>query len=468
MEDTVETVMCLILFIIVGKLAIEFWQITLMVVATLLALWFCYWLCKHIYKRRRELKRLRQEREEIVRKRQEARWLTPCGLRQECEEIDRILQQESLAEIRRQAEAKHKCEEAERKREEEERNRENERRRERIREKDELAKKLLSRKGVMERFSEEMVARNVALSLQKFADSIIIVDTNIFMDSGKDANDVSCDDGHLLIKQRNNRLLAAIERMKLKIHILPSQLNELANILRNDNDKGKLYRARVAQREIEELQNKGVMVLLGDVNAKEAYADPEILKTAQRLVAKGDKALVITRDRNLRIKLNFAGAICKSPDEVCGLSDKGISVRGVHCGGMYVSVDEDCGLSLIANKDRADLGEKFSLMSDEEFYCFFLSKATGRYVCVDEGHDGRLAAQGYEQSQLSGLLRTVRTRRLMAQGAKFELVPVCDSELKYALKSLATGKYVSVCEDKGNALFANASEIGDCEIFEFC
>lgn len=139
---------------------------------------------------------------------------------------------------------------------------------------------------------------------------MIIVDTNVFMDAAENS-DTSPEMVYM-----SNWFLRNIETHGVKLHILVSQLNELAHTKMKDDEKKK-YKARHAQRKIERLQDKGLIKLLGDVTAKERYADVEIIKEVRRLVNENRRPMVITNDRDLKIRVNSVeGAACIAMPEL--------------------------------------------------------------------------------------------------------------------------------------------------------
>ena len=133
---------------------------------------------------------------------------------------------------------------------------------------------------------------------------MVIVDTNVFMDAAENSNTAP----EMVVM--SNWLFGNIESHGIKLHVLVSQLNEIAHINKGDDEKKK-YKARSAQRIIECLQDKRLVDLLGDVTARERYADVEIIKVARKLAKENRRPLVITNDRDLKIRVNSVeGAIC--------------------------------------------------------------------------------------------------------------------------------------------------------------
>ena len=160
-------------------------------------------------------------------------------------------------------------------------------------------------------------AADVAAREARFSDELAalcgncektIVDTNVFMDAVevKDATVTEVNSYWMSI-----RFFEVIRKRGIKIQILVSQLNELGNIGK-EGDAKKKYRARGAIRIIEELQGCGSLTLLGDATTKKTYADSEIIKVVQKFVKEKQRLLVITNDRNLKIRINDIGAQCKS------------------------------------------------------------------------------------------------------------------------------------------------------------
>ena len=139
---------------------------------------------------------------------------------------------------------------------------------------------------------------------------MIIVDTNVFMDAANDSNTSP------EMVDMSNWLFGDIEAHGIKLHVLVSQLNELAHINKGDDEKKK-YKARNAQRIIECLQDKRLVDLLGDATARERYADVEIIKVARKLAKENRRPLVITNDRDLKIRVNSVeGATCIAMPEL--------------------------------------------------------------------------------------------------------------------------------------------------------
>ena len=254
----------------------------------------------------------------------------------------------------------------------------------------------------------------------------------------------------------------AAKCLKLKIHILASQLNEISNMKRGD-DSEKQFLARGAQKIIEKLQKLGLLDVLDDVvSNNQSYADPEILKVVKRNQKDGCKTLVITEDRDLRIRVTAISALAKSMNEIYHAGGfeatdfkdgvrSSISIRGVHCGGRFVCMNKDGCAELIANRTVADEWETFVLVMNPQGSWSLQSRANGKFVCVDLNQDGKLLARN-ETIDVS---------------AEFELVPIGGKRPRFALKSQATNKYVSVCENQGNVVFANGPEIKDWEMLEF-
>lgn len=102
----------------------------------------------------------------------------------------------------------------------------------------------------------------------------------------------------------------------VKLHILVSQLNELAHINKGD-DQQKKYKARNAQRTIEALQDEGLLILLGDATDRARYADAEIIKVARKFAKGNHKLIVLTNDKDLKIRVNsIDGVYCMSMPEL--------------------------------------------------------------------------------------------------------------------------------------------------------
>lgn len=138
----------------------------------------------------------------------------------------------------------------------------------------------------------------------------IIVDTNVFMDAAEDSNTSP------EMVDMSNWLLGNIKAHRIKLHVLVSQLNELAHINKG-NDEERKYKARSARRIIECLQDEQLVDLLGDVTAKERYADVEIIKVARKLAKENRRPLVITNDGDLKIRVNSVeGATCIAMPEL--------------------------------------------------------------------------------------------------------------------------------------------------------
>lgn len=152
---------------------------------------------------------------------------------------------------------------------------------------------------------EEQRVNRFSSAIEEIRHDCVVVDTNVFMDAA-DSSSTSTK-AYL----NSTRFFTAIRKENIEICILVSQLNEIARICREGGGDRK-YKARSAQREIENLQDEGLLVLLGDATAKESYADTEIIREVQRLVKKGKMPLVITNDRDLKIRVNGTGAVCKS------------------------------------------------------------------------------------------------------------------------------------------------------------
>lgn len=182
------------------------------------------------------------------------------------------------------------------------------------------------KKHVEKQVEEERRARNLRLKMeiekkreeQIRVDKIlewlkaymVIVDTNVFMDAAEDSNTSP------EMVAMSNWLFGNIGAHGIKLHILVSQLNELAHINRGDDEKKK-YKARCAQRVIEWLQDERLVDLLGNPTARERYADVEIIKVAQRLSRENRRPLVITNDRDLKIRVNSVeGATCIAMPEL--------------------------------------------------------------------------------------------------------------------------------------------------------
>lgn len=172
--------------------------------------------------------------------------------------------------------------------------------------------------------------------------------------------------------------------------------------------------------------------------------------------------MVITEDRDLRIRVTAISALAKSMNEIYNAggfeatdSKDGVrsyvSVRGVHCGGKFVCMNKGGDAELVANTTVADEWETFVLVMNPQGSWSLESKANGKFVCVDLSQDGKLLARN-EAIDVS---------------AEFEFVPIGGKRPRFALKSKANNKYVSVCENRGNVLFANGPEINDWEMLEF-
>lgn len=195
-----------------------------------------------------------------------------------------------------------------RKREEKERRllaEEEEREARREREEDDRERREEEAARVAEVEREERRIRRFSDAIEEVRHDCVVVDTNVFMDAA-DSSSTSAQ-----AYMNSTRFFAAIRKESVEICILVSQLNEIARICREGGENRK-YKARSAQREIENLQDEGLLVLLGDATAKESYADTEIIREVQRLVKKGKMPLVITNDRDLKIRVNGTGAVCKS------------------------------------------------------------------------------------------------------------------------------------------------------------
>jgi len=307
----------------------------------------------------------------------------------------------------------------------------------------------------------------------------IIVDTNVFM------NAVQGTDTDAKTYAVSTKFFSAIRKLGLKVHIIASQLNELSNMKREGDEKKK-YKVRGAQKEIENLQNEGLLAFLGDTRARESYADPEIIKIARKLAKDGVRPLVITDDRDLRIRLGAEGITRKSLIELyeglvetfdwkCddqwleerlsesidmiledtrgGTEDilSSLHIIGIHCGRKFVSMNNTGDKSLSANRDRADLWETFSLIVKDSSTCLLQSKANGKFVSVNMGQGGVLQARDTYANSFS----------------EFRLILMGGDSPRFALESKAAHKYVSVCENCGNILRANANTIQDWEMFSF-
>ena len=353
-------------------------------------------------------------------------------------------------------------------------------------------------------FAYEKASRyNYYVALDKFGYDMIIVDTNVFMNAASRTSRKSVSsvveenesgllpnaqlmltlDNHIILHdaisddvevlnyeedsveencRRCREFFDAVKDLKLKIHILTSQLNEISNMKRGE-DPEKQFLARGAQKIIEELQNLGLLDVLDDVvSNNQSYADPEILKVVKRNQKDGCKTLVITEDRDLRIRVTAISSLAKSMNEIyhaggfeatdskdCVRSY--IAVRGVHCGGRFICMNMDGDAELVANRTVTDEWEIFALVMNPQGSWSLQSKANGKFVCVDLNQGGKLLARN---DTIDG-------------SAEFELVPIGGKRPRFALKSKATNKYVSVCENQGNILFANGPEIKDWEKFEF-
>lgn len=343
---------------------------------------------------------------------------------------------------------------------------------------------------------------NYYVALDKFDYDMIVVDTNVFMNAASrtsqkilssvveenesgllpDVQLMLTLDGHIILYdaisddvevlnyeensaeencRRSREFFHAVKELKLKIHILTSQLNEISNLMRGD-DPEKQFLARGAQKIIEELQTLGLLDVLDDVvSNNQSYADPEILKVVREKQKDGCKSLVITEDRDLRIRVAAISALAKSVNEIYHAggfeatdSKEGvrscISIRSVHCGGKFICMNKDGDAELVANRTVADEWGTFVLIMNPQGSWTLQSKAKGKFVCADLNQDGKLLARN----------------ETIDVGTEFELVPIGGKRPRYALKSKANNKYVSVCEDQGNVLFANGPEIKDWEMFE--
>lgn len=165
-----------------------------------------------------------------------------------------------------------------------------------------------ARRRAMEarRLEEERLNR-VLECLKEFK---IIVDTNVFMDAAEGSN--TAPEAVL----QSNRFFRGIVEHRIKVHVLVSQLNELQHLKKGD-DQTKQYKARCAQRIIEELQRLQVVELYGDPNARERYADAEIIKVARKLARQNRKLLVITNDHDLTIRVrSIDGVRCRAVSEL--------------------------------------------------------------------------------------------------------------------------------------------------------
>lgn len=115
---------------------------------------------------------------------------------------------------------------------------------------------------------------------------------------------------------RSSEFFDVIEENGLVVSILTSQLNEIANFKRSRN-KSKQRLASGAQKIIERLQGDGLIRFLDNVQStRKSYADPEIMKTALKIMKRRSKVFVLTEDRDLRIRLKSVGVLCKSLKEL--------------------------------------------------------------------------------------------------------------------------------------------------------
>ena len=175
---------------------------------------------------------------------------------------------------------------------------------------------------------------------------------------------------------------------------------------------------------------------------------------------------------------------------VCDSSDEYI-LRSVVTG-KYVSVDELNGNRLFANRDVADAWEKIRIVFGAEQAqrlpdkCVLIGVNTGKTICAEDHAGGQLVAKldvGDGKSEIFTLIKNHDGSVSLQSAAngkfvsaipfshgdgslivngptidaweKFELTRVCDSSDEYILRSVVTGKYVSVDELNGNRLFAN-------------
>lgn len=157
-------------------------------------------------------------------------------------------------------------------------------------------------------------------SLKKLKYDVIIVDTNIFMlavnsDKNDEVMQLLNENGEEDKAVKAMQLLKAIKRENVVVNILTSQLNEIAK-MRKKSDRNNQYLARKALQLIERLQNDNLLHIIGDVNRTENYADPEIVRVARSMVDKMKTPLVITEDRDLRIRLGAVNALRKSIEEL--------------------------------------------------------------------------------------------------------------------------------------------------------
>lgn len=188
-------------------------------------------------------------------------------------------------------------------------------------------KKMAKQEEERKRLRYEYDVSRFCESLKKLKYDVIIVDTNIFMLAvNSDKNDEVMqllnenDEEDKAVKAM--QLLKAIKRENVVVNILTSQLNEIAK-MRKKSDRNNQYLARNNQylarkalQLIERLQNDNLLHIIGDVNRTENYADPEIVRVARSMVDKMKTPLVITEDRDLRIRLGAVNALRKSIEEL--------------------------------------------------------------------------------------------------------------------------------------------------------
>lgn len=145
----------------------------------------------------------------------------------------------------------------------------------------------------------------------------IIVDTNVFMNAvEEEGNEIGERNEHKTYL-KSAWFFGAVRQMKLQIHILTSQLNEISKIRRENDDRSKQYKARGALKLMDELQDEGLMVVLDDViTTRQSYADPEILKIVRKLLEEGQRPFVITEDRDLKIRVVALSVPCMPIDGI--------------------------------------------------------------------------------------------------------------------------------------------------------
>lgn len=179
-------------------------------------------------------------------------------------------------------------------------------RKDREREEKEAAAKALIAEAKRSKAEQDRFGR----VLEQLKAYMIIVDTNVFMDAAEGSNTAS------EAVLQSNRFFRGIVAHRIKVHVLVSQLNELQHLKKGD-DQAKQYKARCAQRIIEELQRLQIADLYGDPNANERYADAEIIKVVRKLARLERKPLVITNDRDLTIRLRSIDRdICRAVSDL--------------------------------------------------------------------------------------------------------------------------------------------------------